>query len=47
MRKQLAECKTKLEAYELYPWASVVVKAEGGWMCFESYTDYHIWINQK
>lgn len=29
------------------PWASIAVEVEGGYMAFESVTDYEIWENQK
>lgn len=29
------------------PWASVAVEVEGGYMAFESVTDYETWNNQK
>ena len=30
-----------------YPQAEKVVKVEGGWMVFETITDYQTWKNQK
>ena len=29
------------------PWAAVIVKVDGGYMCFESADDYKTWKNQK
>jgi hypothetical protein len=46
MKKEFVECETEKEAWDLCPWASVIVKAEGGFMAFESWDDYNIWINQ-
>ncbi len=30
-----------------YPAAAKIAKASGGWMVFESYTDYLVWKKQK
>ena len=37
----------KIKAMEECPWASKIVKVQGGFLCFESITDYTIWKNQK
>lgn len=29
------------------PWASVMVKCDGGYLCFESWSDYELWMNHK
>ena len=47
MRIKFVECKERKTAWEKCPWASVVVKVEGGFMAFESHTDYSTWISQK
>ena len=47
MRSKFIECKSKIVAFNECPWASVFVAVTGGWMCFESYGDYRIWLNQK
>lgn len=47
MKKQFAEVKTRKEAAEQCPWAEIIVKVSGGYMCFESELDYRIWKNQK
>lgn len=41
------EAPTKADALDVCPWASVVVKAKGGWWAFESAADYQTWKNQK
>lgn len=38
--------KATLENY-LAPWASKIVRVCGGYMAFESWTDYETWKNQK
>ena len=47
MRSRFVECKSKTVACDECPWASVVVRVTGGYMCFESYSDYRVWMNQK
>jgi hypothetical protein len=47
MRKQFIECKTRRTAVLRAPWACIVAKVDGGFMAFESITDYEIWKNQK
>ena len=47
MRKEFVECKSKTVAYNECPWASVFIRVTGGYMCFESYSDYRMWLNQK
>ena len=41
------EAKTKKQAEKEMPWASKIVKVEGGYMGFENWDDYKIWKNQK
>lgn len=38
---------TRRQATQQCPWAVKIVKAEGGYMCFESVTDYETWRKQK
>ena len=38
---------TRKHAKELMPWATVIVKVEGGYKGFESVEDYNVWKNQK
>jgi len=47
MRQQLIEVKTRKEAEQEAPWAAKIVKVEGGYLAFESMTDYETWKNQK
>ena len=47
MQQQFVEAKTKKEAQVKCPWAEVIVKVEGGYMCFESRQDYETWKRQK
>ena len=47
MRSQFVECKSKTVACKKCPWASVVIRVTGGWLCFESYLDYMMLKNQK
>lgn len=39
MRQQFIEAETEAEAKEQCPWASAVREVEGGYYCFESYSD--------
>ncbi len=47
MRQIFTTAKTREKALKDYPWASKVVKVEGGYMCFESIDDYETWKKQK
>lgn len=47
MRKSFVQCKTRKQAADECPWASKIVKVEGGYMCFESISDYETWQAQK
>lgn len=47
MRQKYVECKYRYQAIKLCPWASRATKVCGGYMCFESITDYEIFKNQK
>ena len=42
MRKTFVECKSRATAKRRCPWACKIIKAEGGYWCFESITDYII-----
>jgi len=37
---------TREEAGAIAPWAAVIVEVGGGWMAFESETDYTTWERQ-
>lgn len=43
MRKEFVTCKTRRLAKHLCSWAVVIVRAEGGFWCFESPDDYRTW----
>jgi hypothetical protein len=47
MRQETVEVKTRKTAIKRMPWASKIVKVEGGYMGFESITDYDTWNNQR
>ena len=47
MRKETILNKSRYMAKKECPWATIVVKVYGGYICFESITDYEIWKNQK
>jgi len=47
MRKQYVWCITGGQARQACPWAAVIVRADGGFMCFESVNDAAVWIEQK
>ena len=47
MRTQTVECKTLKQAQKICPWACRFAKVVDGYKCFESISDYEIWINQK
>lgn len=47
MKKQFVAVKTRKEAKKECPWAEKIVKADGGYLCFESYQDYLLWKRQK
>lgn len=47
MRTETVECKHRSTAKRRCPWAAVIAKVEGGFMCFESVDDYRTWKNQR
>lgn len=52
MRKGFYECRKhtsywRQKAIDEMPWASKIVAVVGGYLGFESWGDYEIWINQK
>jgi hypothetical protein len=47
MRQQFVECKSRTTAKRSCPWASRIAKVSGGYICFESVSDYMTWKNQK
>lgn len=47
MRKEFTTSKTKKLALSECPWASKAMKVCGGYICFESVSDYRTHKNQK
>jgi hypothetical protein len=47
MRSEIIECKSRSTAVRRAPWAAKIAKVYGGYMAFESVTDYRTWKNQK
>ena len=47
MRKEFCEVKTRYSARKLCPWSTLITKVVGGYMCFESISDYKVWNSQK
>lgn len=47
MRTQFVQVDTRKQATSECPWAAKIVKVDGGYMCFESVTDYETWRAQK
>jgi hypothetical protein len=46
MRRETLNCETHEQAEDLAPWAAIIVPVEGGWMAFESMSDYETWSKQ-
>ena len=47
MRTQFVQTESRYQAKKQCPWQSRTAKINGGYMCFESITDYETWKNQK
>jgi hypothetical protein len=47
MRQEFCEVKTRKTAIKHMPWASWIVKVCGGYRGFESYSDYHLFVDGK
>lgn len=47
MKTETVNATSPKQARKLAPWASKVVKVEGGYMAFESVTDYQTWRRQR
>lgn len=47
MRKELIKADSRYAAKKLAPWAAVIAKVEGGFLAFESVTDYDVWKRQR
>ena len=46
MKKRFVQVKTRKEAEKECPWAEKIVKADGGYWCFESKMDWGTWRKQ-
>ena len=46
MKKEMISATSAKQARKLAPWAAKVVKVEGGYMAFESVSDYQTWRKQ-
>jgi hypothetical protein len=47
MRREVIHCKSRSTAAKRCPWAAIIAKVEGGFIAFESVTDYETWRRQK
>ena len=47
MRIEFTQVETRYRARKECPWASVITRVIGGYICFESKQDYKIWKKQK
>ena len=47
MRQQFVECKYRYQAIKAMPWATKIIKVDGGYHGFESISDFQIWKNKK
>ena len=47
MRKEFVQCLSRSAAWHRCPWAAKIAKVSGGFMAFESVTDYETWRNQR
>jgi hypothetical protein len=46
MRREFFTVLTREEASKLAPWAAHIAAVDGGWMAFESRSDYELWASQ-
>ena len=47
MRTEIVSATTAAAARRLAPWAAKVAKVSGGYIAFESVSDYETWRNQR
>lgn len=47
MRKEFIACKYYYQARKSCPWASIIIKVDGGYRAFESRDDYKTYKKQK
>jgi len=41
MRMEFINAKNRKQAVSRCPWAAIVARTEGGYVCFESWNDYY------
>lgn len=47
MRSEFVACRQRRTAKRRCPWAEFIIKAEGGFVCFQSYDAAKQWLDQK
>ena len=47
MKIKLIETESRYQAAKIAHWAAKIVKVYGGFMAFESITDWQVWKKQK
>ncbi|KKN50290.1 hypothetical protein LCGC14_0634420 [marine sediment metagenome] len=47
MREVFLEVKTRRTAVRRAPWACKVLKVDGGYMAWESWANYELWLRTK
>lgn len=47
MRVAFVNTKSRKQASSFAPWACQIIKVTGGYMAFESISDYKRWANQR
>lgn len=47
MRRALIPCRSYSTAKRRAPWACVIARVEGGFLAFESASDYSTWRRQR
>jgi hypothetical protein len=47
MKRLFIECKSRATAKRRAPWATKIMRVEGGFIAFESFDDYRTAKNQK
>lgn len=45
--KQFVETESEDEAHNECPWASIIIRVEYGFMCFDTQTDYEVWLVER
>lgn len=47
MRSEFVQCRDRETAKLVAPWAVMLVRVEGGFRAFESWSDYVTWSKQR